>query len=53
MINGIKEELARGEDLIRVTCYPTVIYWIESLVEKMDSRKLPDLASKIECCHPL
>lgn len=53
MINGIKEELQNGETLIRVTCYPTVIYWLESLVGKTDLGQIPDLASKIECCHPI
>jgi hypothetical protein len=52
MINGIKEKLNSGETLIRVTCYPTVVYWLESLVGKIDLGPIPVLPSKIECCHP-
>jgi hypothetical protein len=53
MLNGLEQKLKNGEDLIRVTCYPKVNYWIESLIGKAEPVPIPELASKIECCHPI
>jgi hypothetical protein len=53
MINGIYNKLNDGEDLIRVTCYPSVVYWLECLMLKNDPAPIPVLPSKIDCCHPL
>ena len=53
MISGIKDKLNEGEDLIRVTCYSKIVYWIESLIQKKDPVPIPELPSKIECCHPI
>ena len=53
MINGVRDELNKPNDLIRVTCYPTVVYWLESLIGKIDPLPIPKLPSKIECSHIL
>ena len=53
MINGIQDKLNNGEDLIRVTCYPSVVYWLEKLTGKIHPVPIPELPSKIDCCHPL
>lgn len=53
MINGIQDKLNDGEDLIRVTCYPKVVYWLECLMRKSLPAPIPVLPSKIDCCHPL
>lgn len=53
LINGIEHKLINGEELIRVTCYPKVVYWIESLMRKHLPAPIPELPSKIDCCHPL
>ena len=51
MFTGVNEKLNNGENLIRVTCYTTVVYWLERLLEKNDHAPIPELPSKIECCH--
>jgi len=53
MLNGIEQSLREGKDLIRVTCYPGVVYWLEDLLGKIEPLPIPDLPSKIDCCHPL
>lgn len=53
MLNGIEQSLREGKNLIRVTCYPSVVYWLEDLLGKIEPLPIPDLPSKIDCCHPL
>uniref|UniRef100_A0A6C0AM84 Uncharacterized protein n=1 Tax=viral metagenome TaxID=1070528 RepID=A0A6C0AM84_9ZZZZ len=50
MFNGLEAKIANGENLIRVTCYSTVVYWIELILGK-DHSIFPKLPSKIECSH--
>ena len=47
------EKLNNGEDLIRVTCYPSIVYWLEKLIGKVQPVPIPELPSKIDCCHLL
>jgi hypothetical protein len=53
MINGIQDKLNDGEDLIRVTCYPNLVYWLECLMRKNIPAPIPRLPSKIDCSHSL
>jgi hypothetical protein len=53
MLNGLEQSLKEGNELIRVTCYATVVYWLEHLLQKIDPLAIPVLPSKIDCCHPL
>ena len=53
MINGIQDKLNDGEDLIRVTCYPKLVFWLECLMRKNIPAPIPRLPSKIDCGHSL
>lgn len=52
LLNGVQDEIAKGETFIRVTCDRGNIWWIQ-LVEDPNEHLGPvaEAASKIDCCH--
>lgn len=52
LVNGVQDEIAKGETFIRVTCDRGNIWWIQ-LVENQNEPLGPvaEAASKIDCCH--
>ena len=52
LLNGVQDEIAKGEKFIRVTCDRGSIWWIQ-LVEDQNEHLGPvaEATSKIDCCH--
>lgn len=52
LLNGVQDEIAKGERFIRVTCDRGNLWFIQ-LVEDPNDPLGPvvELASKIDCCH--
>lgn len=52
LLNGVQDEIAKGETFIRVTCDRGNIWWIQ-LVEDPNEHLDPvsKAALKIDCCH--
>jgi hypothetical protein len=52
LLNGVQDEIAKGDTFIRVTCDRGNIWWIQ-LVEDQNEQLGPvaEVASKIDCCH--
>ena len=51
MFNGLQKKIQKGETLIRITCYPDVVYWIQDISDKNIPLEFPDLSIASICHH--